>query len=99
MAEVKIVWDPEAKESFKKFLKHIRTDSLQAAEKMRADVLMIVESIPKNPHKFPPDKFKEKNDGSFRAFEKHNCRITYSIVGSQIWILRVRHVKQEPKSH
>jgi plasmid stabilization system protein ParE len=99
MAEMKIIWDIDAKNSFRKFLVRIKKDSLKAAENVKSDILRIIKNIPIHPEIFPPDKFKKQNDGSFRAFEKHSCRIVYQITNDQIKILRVRHVKQEPKEY
>ena len=99
MAEMNIVWDEAAKKSFKKYLNYIRKDSLQAAEKVRIDILTIIAKLPNHPELFPPDRFKNANDGSFRAFEKHSCRVVYLTAKSQIRILRVGHVKQEPKQY
>ncbi|MBK8607580.1 MAG: type II toxin-antitoxin system RelE/ParE family toxin [Chitinophagaceae bacterium] len=45
---------------------------------------------------FAPDKFKENNDGSYRAFEKHHYRISYRFDNRVIRILRVRHTSREP---
>lgn len=99
MAKVTISWDTPAKLSFKKQLKHIAEDSLQNAEHVRLEILSIIESIPDNPEKFPSDRFKINNNGLFRAFEKHSFRIAYFIGVGKIRILRVRHVKQEPKEY
>lgn len=77
MAQISIIWDYEARESFKGFLHEIRLDSLQAAESVRLDILSVVSSLTDYPEKFPPDKFKQKNDGCIRAFEKHGCRVSY----------------------
>ncbi|WP_373495347.1 type II toxin-antitoxin system RelE/ParE family toxin [Aquiflexum sp.] len=99
MAEMKIIWDTEAKISFRKLLIHIKKDSLQAAEKVKFEILGIIKNIPDHPEIFPSDKFKIDNDGSIRAFEKYSFRIVYQITLHHIRILRVRHVKQEPKEY
>lgn len=99
MAKIKITWDSKARNSFKEYLNRIKRDSLQAAENVREDVLATVGELANHPKMFPPDRFKKDNDGSFRAFEKHSCRVAYFITKSQIRILRVRHVKQEPKEY
>ena len=96
---MKIVWDPVAKTSFRKHLNHIKKDSLQAAEKVRVDILKVIGGLLEHPEKFPPDKFKKDNAGDYRAFEKHSYRIAYLVTENQIRILRVRHVKQEPKKY
>ncbi len=96
---MKVVWDPEARTSFRKYLNHIKKDSIQAAEKVRVDILQIVRKLPDHPEMFPPDKFKLDNSGDHRAFEKHSCRIAYFVTENEIRILRARHVKQEPKRY
>ena len=53
-----IVWDIPAKLSFKKQLKHIAEDSIFNAERVCSELLSIIDSIPENPEKFPPDRFK-----------------------------------------
>jgi plasmid stabilization system protein ParE len=99
MAEMTIVWDALAKESFKSQIRHIAKDSIQNAEHVKNDILTVIDGIPQNPEKFPIDKFKLDNDGSFRAFEKHSLRVAYLILRDQVRILRVKHVKQEPRSY
>lgn len=94
-----IHWDNPAKVAFKRQIRHIAEDSIQNAEQVRQDIISIIDKIPGNPEKFPPDKFKITNDGSFRAFEKHSLRIAYCISTHQIRILRVKHVRQEPKPY
>lgn len=61
--------------------------------------MKIVDSLPGHPEKYPPDKFKKSNPGNYRAFEKYSYRIAYKHTSEEIRILRVRHVKQEPKEY
>ena len=96
MAEKVIVWDQEARKSFRKNLENIMEDSFQAAQKVGDEILSLVDSLAEQPERFPPDRFKNGNDGSYRAFEKHSLRLSYHVSEKQIRILRVRHVKQRP---
>lgn len=94
-----IIWDTPAKISFQKQIKRIAEDSIQNAENVRSMILSMIESIPENPEKFPIDRFKVNNNGMFRAFEKFSLRVAYLIAVDHIRILRVRHIKQEPKEY
>ena len=64
-----------------------------------SDIFEHLNKIPGNPEFFPPDKYKQNNDGSYRAFEKHHYRIAYRFTDKVIRVLRVRHVSREPKEY
>ncbi len=99
MGEIKIVWDIQAKLSFEEQIKHIKSDSPQAAEKVRSAIFDKIRILADYPKKHPVDKFKLNNDGNFRAFEKYRIRIAYFITESQIRIIRVCHASQEPEQY
>ncbi len=99
MGSLTVVWDVEAKASFQQWINYVKEDSLYNAQKVRDDILRTIDGLIGHPLKFPPDKFKNENDGNYRAFEKHNYRIAYKIEGYQIIILRLRHVRSEPKAY
>ncbi len=94
-----IVWDKPAYNSLQKAYQYIREDSLTNAIKVRDDIIKIARSLPDHPEKFPLDKFKKNNSGEHRAFEIYSYRVAYKITENEIIILRVRHVKQEPKEY
>ncbi|NTS39691.1 type II toxin-antitoxin system RelE/ParE family toxin [Flavisolibacter sp. BT320] len=48
---------------------------------------------------YPPDKWKEKNQKQFRAFELHRFRISYKVTNDEIIIARFRHASQQPESY
>jgi len=75
---------------------YIRLDSLQNAEMVRDDIIDLTIELCKYPTKYPPDKFKTDNDGTWRAFEKHNFRISYRIMPTEIRIVRLRHTSRSP---
>ena len=94
-----IAWDRAALYSLQKVFEYIQKDSPQNAVKVRDSILKIIRGIPDHPLKFPPDKFKTNNQGNYRAFEKFSYRIAYRVSDKEIKILRIRHVKQEPKGY
>ncbi|NOT76897.1 MAG: type II toxin-antitoxin system RelE/ParE family toxin [Cyclobacteriaceae bacterium] len=94
-----IVWDKQAYYSLQQVYDYIKEDSPVNAEKVRKGILRITDSLATHPEKYPPDKYRTKNMGSYRAFEKYSYRVTYRITHKEIIILRVRHVKQEPKEY
>lgn len=96
VAKRKVVWSDEAKAQLKAAYKFILEDSVQNAQKVRADIVALTWKLPANPEQYAPDKYKENNDGSYRAFEKHKYRVVYRIRENEIRILRVRHTKMEP---
>ncbi|MEI9944931.1 MAG: type II toxin-antitoxin system RelE/ParE family toxin [Chitinophagaceae bacterium] len=69
------------------------------AEKFKKDIFFKIELLPKHPERHAPDKYKLKNDGSFRAFELHHYRISYKYSKKEIRILRVRHTKMNPENY
>lgn len=92
-------WSNNASRSLKKIYEHIKEDSYTNAEMVRNGIVKIVDSLPDHPEKYPPDKFKKHNSGNYRAFEKYSYRISYLYTEKEIQVLRIRHVKQEPKEY
>jgi plasmid stabilization system protein ParE len=94
-----VVWDKPASASLQIAYDYIKEDSPVNAERVREAILKITKGLSDHPEKYPPDKFKEANVGNYRAFEKYSYRVAYKITEQEIIILRVRHVKQEPKGY
>ena len=94
-----VVWNLRASQAFKKLYNHIHNQSPVNAEKVRKEITQIVDNLLKNPEKYPPDKYKKNNPGNYRAFEKYSYRVAYKHTEKEIRVLRIRHVKQEPKSY
>ncbi len=46
---------------------------------------------------FEADRFKIKNDGSYRAFTEYDFRVTYKVKPTEIIILKVIHTSQKPR--
>lgn len=94
--KMKVIWSDEARLQLRTAYNHIKKDAPQNARKVRSDIVSITGSLPVNPGKYPPDKYKLSNDGSYRVFEKHKYRVVYRVLEKEIRILRVRHTGMEP---
>jgi addiction module RelE/StbE family toxin len=90
------VWTPKASAELKKAFEYIYQDSPTNAKKVISTIVDIADKIAQQPARFPIDKYKKTNDGSWRAFEKYRYRISYRITKDAIHIVRVRHTSQSP---
>lgn len=90
------VWTTQAITELKKAFEYISQDSTQNANHVIDEITSLADQLAQHPEMFPPDKFKTDNDGSWRAFEKFNYRISYRIAKDNIRILRMRHTKRSP---
>ncbi len=91
-----IRWSRTAELQLKKVFLYISKDSYQNAMKVRMDIVAMTEILSVNPERFPPDKFKINNDGSYRAFELHRYRVSYVILKEVVLIVRLRHTAMSP---
>jgi plasmid stabilization system protein ParE len=90
------VWSLRAKASLKKAYDHIAQDSPENAVKVRDVLIDMTLQLESFPEKYLLDQYRTNNDGTWRAFEKYNCRISYRILKTQIRIVRLRHVRRSP---
>ncbi|MBS0000228.1 MAG: type II toxin-antitoxin system RelE/ParE family toxin [Cyclobacteriaceae bacterium] len=97
--EREIVWNKRPSKYLTQALKRISEESYLQAERVEEAILTRLEKLKQKPEKYPTDKFKRNNQGNYRAFETHSYRIAYRFTDKEIRILRIRHVKQEPKEY
>lgn len=96
---LKLVWNKHPSSYLRKELKRISEESHQGAEAVESGILSNIDKALEQPERYPADKYKKDNDGSYRAFETHSYRVAYRFTKSEIKILRIRHVRQEPKEY
>ncbi|WP_442591554.1 type II toxin-antitoxin system RelE/ParE family toxin [Pedobacter sp. AW31-3R] len=94
-----VVWSNSAKAELKKAYEYIALDSLQNAKTVRDTLIDLTIELPNHPEKYPSDKLKKDNDGTWRAFEKYHYRISYRILKDQIRIIRMRHTSKSPLNY
>lgn len=93
---MEVVWSNSAKDELKKLFAYIALDSLKNAEMVRDTLIGLTIEIANNAESHSLDKFKNENDGSWRAFEKFRYRISYRVTKTQIRIVRLRHTSRSP---
>jgi len=93
-----IVWSELSLKHLESIHEYIFEDSgsLTKADKVINEILKSSQILSERPKKNPPDKFKIRNNGEYRAYEIYNYRIAYRIYKDKVRILRVRHTSREP---
>lgn len=91
-----VKWDKPALIYFSEAIRYIRKDSPQNADKIKTEILSRITTLSNSPEIHAPDKYKQNNNGSYRAFELYRLRIAYIVKDDEIIITRVRHTSQEP---
>ena len=91
-----IKWNKKAIRQFDEAIEYINKHSPSNGEKVKKEMLLKIDTLLKYPEHYAPDKYKTKNDGSFRAFELHHYRISYRYKSDDIRIIRIRHTKMNP---
>jgi plasmid stabilization system protein ParE len=96
-----VIWSRQALKQTEQVHKHIleETLSLKTADKVINALFDSSEVLENQPELYPLDRFKIKNNGTYRAYEKYHYRITYRVLKDKIRILRVRHTSREPLKH
>lgn len=97
--EYKIVWSRNSQQQLERIFKYILYDSEKNARVVLEEIVSSINKAQHNPEFYGPDKFKENNDGSYRAYEIHHYRVSYRFAGDTIRILRVRHTSMKPKEY
>lgn len=93
------VWSNAAQKQLQKAYTYIYEDSPQNAAIVRDKIIDLSINLCNNPEKNPPDKYKQNNDGSYRAFEIYHYRISYRIIKDVIRIVRLRHTSRSPLAY
>lgn len=95
----RIVIDNLAKIQLKEAYEYIKLDSVKSAEKVKTKIRDSIKELADHPEKYPLDKYRLGNDGSFRALEIYKYRISYHVSPQQITVIRIRHTKMNPKPY
>ena len=97
-ASVEIRWSKAALNQFAEVLDFIlENDFGQYATELEDKIILKLEALILNQQLYPADRFKRDNNGSWRAFEVDEYRISYRLHKSHITVVRIRHTSRKPK--
>lgn len=97
--EKEIIWSKTAQNQLEKIYFYLfkETKSKNIPNKVIDAIYNSVTILNTNCEIYELDEMKICNDGSYRAFEIYNYRITYKITPKEVNILRIRHTSRNPK--
>ncbi|QKJ31894.1 type II toxin-antitoxin system RelE/ParE family toxin [Mucilaginibacter mali] len=97
---MRVNWSKAALSQLEKALDFISGQGfIDYAIEVEDGIVSRIENLPENYNIYPIDKYKNGNDGSFRAFEFNEYRVSYRIKKSEIKILRIRHTSRKPLNY
>lgn len=88
--------DTVALSQIKQICNYIKRDSPKNSVKVKKEIFSTCKALSQQPEKYPADKYKSDNDGSYRAFELYHYRIAYRVLPTEIRVLTIRHTSMEP---
>lgn len=94
-----IVWSKNAAKQYYQILEYLAEKAPEALHIVGNALIDMIESLALEYNNYPPDRFKQHNDGTFKASLIFNYRISYRITENDIHILRIRHTSREPMNH
>jgi plasmid stabilization system protein ParE len=95
----RVVWTKRSQQHMRHVFEYISQFSAVNANNVLIDIVEAVQKASANPEVYGKDKYKNNNDGSYRAFELHHYRVAYRFAGDTIRVLRVRHTSMEPQNY
>lgn len=99
-ASVEIKWSKVALSQFTGILDFIVENGFGSyAIELEDGIIARLDALAENSELYPADRFKKNNDGSWRAFEVDDYRVSYKIFRSHINIIRIRHTNRKPRKY
>jgi plasmid stabilization system protein ParE len=99
MGKRKVTWSRQATVEFRAAIKYIRKDSEQNADKVKERILDKINTLADDSVVHRIDPYKNNNDGNYLYFELLRLRIVYYAKPKEVFIIRIRHTKMEPKKY
>lgn len=97
---MRIKWNKSAVQQLLDAIRFIEENGFYSyAEELEKEILSRIRNIPQNPVIYPIDKYRRNNDGSYRAFEVDQYRVSYRSKDDEVRIVRIRHTSRRTKKY
>ena len=97
---VEIKWSRAALAQLAEILDFIVENNFSSyAIELEDKIISKLDQLVENSSLYPADRYKKNNDGSWRAFELDNYRISYKVQKSNIRVIRIRHTSRRPRNY
>jgi len=96
VSKKKVIWSEKAKRSLKMHYDRIKADSVQAADRVKFEIITASKKLDVHSERHQLDEYYPNNPGNIRRFFRWSYRIVYQVNESSIDILNVLHTSQEP---
>jgi plasmid stabilization system protein ParE len=97
---MRIKWNRSAIQQLLDAIRFIEENNFFSyAEELEKEILSRIKNLPANPEMYAADKYRKNNDGSYRAFEVDQYRISYRYTANEIRIVRVRHTSRRTRKY
>lgn len=90
---------PSPKNQLREVYNYIKKSSIQNPERLVNELVERAESLAAYPQKYPLDKYKTNNDGTFRYFEHKRYRVSYRVLKEIVLIVRIRHTNRMTRDY
>ena len=91
-----IYWDKLAKDNLDAIFDFIAEDSVNAAKKVKSEIVKLVRSLSDFPEKFAKEKYLADEIENYRSVSKWSYKIIYEVTNDCIIIVDVFHTSQHP---
>jgi len=94
-----IVWSKNAANQYYEILEFIEDEAPQALPIVGNALMDAIEDLAAQYNSHPPDRFKNNNNGTYKAALVYSYRISYQVTETAVYILRIRHTSREPLNY
>ena len=96
MKKLPIRWDNKAKENLDAIYDYIADDSINAARKVKKELIKLAHSLSEFPNKYSIEEYLIDETENYRSVSKWHYKIIYEVTDEYLIIADIFHTSQHP---